>query len=374
MVGRVLAVVLLIGLLRTFPVTPALAAQPMTAQITYRGVFDCFEPTLNQPQADGEAIKLTTCETSAAIAANGQLYTASDKEIPGASSVMTLDLAGDTLTRNHYVDSPPILRLQKAEDFAVLPGGDRVFLTSSFDRMRSDSTDWDAYNTLLTWTVGQEDQVQVIEPTGHPETSLSLRLRLQRALPTADFPAGAPYFKVEGLASLPNNRLLFGIREIGQDYENFDYTLQLVATQWDEAAPQALGNFERIYEYDPQTHPQIHWPVGLSGLAWDAVHEQLLMLTSYERDETDIGLGAYLWTLSLEALAAQVPPTLVTQANGRPLQFAHKAEAITVLPDGRLLVIHDDDRVLGNRLIFNPEVEFYREPHQAAYTLVEWSD
>lgn len=343
-------------------------AAPTSAQITYRGVFDCFDASLSQPQGDN---KPTVCETSAIISANGILYTASDRPIPGASSVMTLNLDGDVITRSGYVEIPTIGRLKKAEDFAVTPRGNRVFLASAFNRVAADSSQ-DAFNTVLTWKVGKEDKALVIDPTGEPPTSVSLRAPIQKVLSNEAFPDGPPYFKIEGMASLPGKRLLFGVREIGQDYSHFDYAVKIIATKWKRFNPLHLSQFKQIYEYDPQNNPQIDHPVGLSSLAWDAAHEQLLLLTSFELEETDVGLGAYLWTLPLDDLEQQNPPTLITKADGEPLMFAHKAEGITILPDGRLLVIHDDDRVIGDRKIENPETEFYREPYQGAYTLVEW--
>ena len=364
---RTLAYVLLISLFWLTSTICSFAA-PTSAQITYRGVFDCFDASISQPQGD---TKPTFCQTSAVVAANSQIYTASDQDIPGASSVMTLKLDGDIITRDKYVEIPPRMRLEKAEDFAVTIDGDRIFLVSGFNRVSSDSSQ-DGFNTLLTWTVGQEEKVQVIEPSGEPETSVRLRIPIQKVLINEAFPDGAPYFKIEAIACLPDYRLLFGVREIGQDYSHFDYTMQILVAKWKQSAPQHLETMERIYVYEPQANPQIDRPVGLSSLAWDADHQQLLLLTSFELEETDIGLGAYLWTLSLDDLAQQNPPTLVTKANGEPLIFAHKAEGITILSDHRLLVIHDDDRVIGDRQIDNPEIEFYREPYQGAYTLVEW--
>lgn len=364
---RTLAHFLLISLFWLTSIVSSFAA-PTSAQITYRGVFDCFDASLSQPQGDSEP---TSCETSAIIAAHGQLYTASDREIPEASSVMTLKLDGDIISRDQYLEIPTILSLKKAEDFAVTPKGNRVFLASGFDRVASDSSK-DAFNTLLTWKVGKEKKTLVIDPTGEPPTSVSLRLPIQKALSNEAFPDGPPYFKIEGIASLPKHRLLFGVREIGQDYSNFNYTLQILETKWKRFDPLHLKTIQRIYEYDPQTNPQIDRPVGLSSLAWDAAHQQLLLLTSFELEETVAGLGGYLWTLSLDDLAQQNPPTLITKANGEPLIFAHKAEGITILPDNRLLVIHDDDRVVGDRQINDPEIDFYREPYQGAYTIVEW--
>ncbi|MGK7931374.1 MAG: hypothetical protein AB4041_08065, partial [Microcystaceae cyanobacterium] len=75
---------------------------------------------------------------------------------------------------------------------------------------------------------------------------------------------------------------------------------------------------------------------------------------------------------SLDDLEAQNPPTLVTKSNGEPLLFAHKTEGITVLSASKLLAIHDDDRILGDPQIDDPEREFFRERYQGAYSLVEW--
>lgn len=354
-------------------VAPAFA-ESVHAEIVYRGVIDCFDPP---PETEIEQ-RLTYCEASAAIFAENELfekkhiYIASDKDLDIGPAVIELDLEDVSLERDDYLRSSPILRMRKAEDFARVPNSERVFLTSGFDRVKEDSTEWDAYNMLITWKADREDEAIVVEPTGEPPSSLRLKTALTRALITPEFPAGAPYFKIEGLAMLPDERLVFGVREIGKAYNDFKYTVQLVAGQWDPDCPQDLGNLERIYSFDPGSNSTISEPIGLSSIAWDRFGDRLLILTSYETEETDTGLGAYLWVLSQEDLEQENPPTLVTKANGEPLVFAHKAEGVTVISEDQILVVHDDDRILGDPDIGDPEHEFYREAHQAAYTLVDW--
>ena len=51
--------------------------------------------------------------------------------------------------------------------------------------------------------------------------------------------------------------------------------------------------------------------------------------------------------------------------------FAHKGEGVAVINKKRVIIIHDDDRVLGRENIENPETQFSRQPHQAAYTIVD---
>ncbi len=86
-------------------------------------------------------------------------------------------------------------------------------------------------------------------------------------------------------------------------------------------------------------------------------------------------MGAYFWTLPLANLSDNQAPNLVLkQDSDSPLLFAHKAEALTVLSDDLVLLVHDDDRVLGRDSVEDPETQFSRGANQAAYTLVSLGD
>ena len=77
--------------------------------------------------------------------------------------------------------------------------------------------------------------------------------------------------------------------------------------------------------------------------------------------------------MPLADLDANHAPERVVKDDGAPLLFAHKAKGITVLSDSLVFVIHDDDRVLGREDVTDPETQFSRGAHQAAYTLVSLS-
>jgi hypothetical protein len=75
------------------------------------------------------------------------------------------------------------------------------------------------------------------------------------------------------------------------------------------------------------------------------MRDRLWLLTSFERDDEGPGsVDGYLWILDRAGLERGAAPTLVRGADGKPLMFGHKAEAVVILPDHRLLVVHDDDR------------------------------
>jgi hypothetical protein len=318
------------------------------------------------------------CETSAVVFDGTSIILASDKPIPGddRSPVFSFPYSGSgpidgSIT---YLTAPALVNAIKYEDMALTPDGQYVVASTGFDRVKSDSTDWDGYNTLLMWPVGDPDAVQVVEATAADgvTSSVGLRDKVSQALTTSEFPDGVPYFKVEGMTIIPGNRLLFGIREMGARYDDFSYAVKIIASPYEIADGQMsiTGDFELIYDFDPGTQPEIQQTVALSSIEYDGHHDRLYMLTSFETEETDEGLGAYLWTLPLDALDANQAPVLVFKDSDTPLLFAHKAEAVTVLSADLVMVVHDDDRVLGRDTVKDPETQFSRGMHQAAYTLV----
>jgi hypothetical protein len=363
-----------------------LTEAPTTAkygEIIKRGVLDCFEPGL--VSADGAPVY---CEASAIGFAGGQIVVASDKPVPGfgKSAVFSYsyDSNGALGKTPGYFTSDAFLRAEKYEDMTVTPDGSTVIATTGFDRIKSDSNEWDGFNTLLAWPVGYPEQVQIVEPTDHEGiiSSVGLRARISGALVSEEFPEEVPYFKVESLAAIPGNRLLFGIRELGVRYDQFVYTFKIISVPYVLTEEKLkLGEFSLVYDFDIDALPGSQQAdpgqqgtrpsPALSSIEYDAYHDQLYLLTSYEAEENDEGLGGYLWTLPLSALNTDHAPSPVLTESGGVLHFAHKAEGITVLSEHILMVIHDDDRVLGRQVVENPETQFSRQTHQAAYALVQ---
>ena len=227
---------------------------------------------------------------------------------------------------------------------------------------------------MMLWPVANPDAVTVVAATTTDgvTSSVNLRKNISQVLATTEFPLGAPYFKVESVAAIPGQQLLIGIRETGADYRDFSYTARIIAVPYTVAEHElALGDdFKLIYDFDPLTEAMITRETGLSSIEYDKYHDRLYLLTSYEIDESDEGMGGYLWVLPMQDFRAGKPPALVLREDGSPLLFSHKPEAVTVLGDNLVLVVHDDDRVLGSDVITNPETQFSRAANQAAYTVV----
>jgi len=353
---------------------PVTLSNSPTAEIVQTGLIDCFDENLS----DEKGAPLY-CEASAVAFDGTYLLFGSDKPIPGDSLSAIFAIAYDSGDRRthkvSYFTQPAFKSAVKYEDFTSTPDGKYFLATTAFDRFDNQPAKQDSYNTLLCWKKGEEAGVKVVAATEREGivSSVSLREKFSWALATPAFPQGPAYFKIEGLACIPGNRLLFGLREWGESFKKFEYTVKIIAVSYQISQDEfLLGNdFSLLYSFTPDSTRLNGHTVGLSGLAYDAYRDQLYLLTSYEKSADPEGLGAFLWTLPLTALNKYQPPALVLNRQRKPLMLAHKAEDIAVIGKNQVFMIHDDDRVLGSAGLRKGDELFYRKPHQAAYTVLK---
>lgn len=340
------------------------------AHVLERDVFPCFQAGLLDDA--GQAVN---AEISA-VAWDGQrLIMASDKPIPGdqRSAVFALECEegrpqADTLV---YYTAPLIRSALKYEDFALTVAGDHIVATTGFDRFSADDTSTHQYNQLLVWPSGHPESVRIVADTEDDgvDSSVGLRKQLSELL-------GVPYFKIEGLACLPgadggDDLLVFGIREIGQNYADFDYAVCLVGVPYRMDGDDLVltGDCRVLYDFDPTGWPGVDYVVGVSSLEYDPHNHRLFILTSFEVED-DAGNpvnGGYLWVLSMTDFHARKNPALVEDDKGAALQFVNKAEGLAVLSTRHVLIAYDPDRHLA---LGAGHERATREPHEAPYTLL----
>ena len=354
-------------------------AWAVTATIVERGLFDCFPAGL--AAEDGRAI---VCETSAVIKSGDDLVFATDNFVPGREHASVFALAGgrDGVAAGapRFLRESAILASGKLEAMTVTPDRAIILAATAFDRIALESAERDAYNMLLAWPAqpGQPAQIVAASTRGGVTSSIKVRHGLTQALASDAFPEGPPYFKVEGLAALPDGRLLFGIRALGESKEAVSLTIRIVSVSYEvQDGSVFLGeDFALIYDYDASNVWTLFArEVGLSSLEYDPYNDRLYLLTSYEIEEGDKGavssLGGFLWTLSVADLDAGKPPALVLRRKGRPLVFfAQKPEGLAVIDGAHVFVVHDDDAVLGCENAAERDARLCRQPHQAAYAVV----
>lgn len=359
-----MTLIILLGCLsacQTIRNTSSLNISNYTVQSLEEGLIDCFPPTW-----DSLKNRWTFCELSAAVVYNQELLVASDKAIPKHSSVLKMTLESKTISNPKsptYLDDALIQNATKFEDFSISPDQKHIFLTTGFDRLKEE--DWDAYNCLLSWPVGQPKQAQLLAKSNRNgvQSSIDLRKKISTALADNNQPQGPKYFKVEGLAVGPKQQLIFGIREMGNRYDDFQYKIVLLTIDYqiDKKGKIQLGEeMKAIYEFNPfkQDYPKLQLPIALSSIEYDVHHKHFYLTTSFEHNEK---LGAYLWILDQKSIKNGNAPQLLKTAEGTPFEMNHKAEAVSIIEKNKLLIIHDDDRTLIEG----------REPQQSAFQILE---
>jgi hypothetical protein len=312
---------------------------PAVAGVVNTGTVACFSADLLATK------KPPTCELSAVAKREDSLVFANDKPIPGDanSPVFSMAFSNPAVSGDRRPFTAPYFReATKYEGMTVTPDGKWVIATTAFDRFNEGKNDLDGYNRVLAWPAGRPEQVEAVIGKTH-EDSVLFRGRMLRLLQAGE-PAEIKYFKIEGLAALPD-KLLFGVREMGKDHENFQYARKLVEVGYsiDPTGKLVIGDDLKLNYQFTVSEPGVPADVGLSSVEYDRDNGRLYLLTSYERDQD---IGAYLWVLPItdDSLAGN-PPVLVKTAQGKPLHFAHKAEGLAILDQSRVLVIHDDDRI-----------------------------
>ncbi len=334
--------------------------------ITEEHFIDCFADGL---QADGREV---WCEASAVFYDGAHLYFANDKDMPGVdASVFYIPYDGKKIYPDKpvYFSQPALKSSHKYEDFALTPDRKHVFLTTGFDRIKSDSHEWDGYNSLLYWSsdkLPNSFSPKNTKLAQNENFSLTLRKALSKALRSSQFPEGMPYFKVEGLAAT-DTKLYFGIREEGKKFDDFAYKVKLVSVPYRFALDSLIlsEDFQVISDINIATmHPGLPPNLALSSIEYDRARKVFWLLTSSEGENQ--ANSAYLWWATEADLKANKMNIVNDRLTKLPLTFTNKAEDLALVAKNRLFIIHDDDRS-------KPKVGgVIRKPHQAAYSIVEF--
>jgi len=336
-----------------------MSALPITSgHIVDSGFITCFPKNLTT--AENLSVY---CKTSAVAYYNNTLIFASEEPIIGEqrSAVFTMQYTNHQLQSLTYLTHPSFVNTMGYSDFALTPDGQYLIATTSFDRIQTNSTERNNYNTVLIWRAADPSTVKEISP---------IRDKLAYSLNNNEYPNGIPYFKIEGLAAIPGNKLLFGVGEVGSSYEDFEPVIKIIAVSYTIENDSLLlaDDFQVVYNHNPGAVAALKYPIALSGLEYDKYHDQLLILTRSVKTIPSDSLETFLWALPIRDLDVVKPARLLMNGDDKPLIFGHKAEDITLLDSSTAFVIHDDEFVLNIPTIDKGNLE--RFPNQTAYSVI----
>lgn len=326
------------------------------------GIIKCFpEGKKKKILKDNEEKEVeASCELSAVQFYKNTLIFGNDKTFldQEISPIFSVPYKDETPEINSitYYKNPKFYSTKKFEDFSITLDKKYIFATTSFDR---DDKNFE-YNSVLFWQPNRSNEADFLTVLEENKESRDIKKYIQREL------NNSKYFKEEGLTIIPEDKIIFGIREEGESYKNFNYTFKLISASlvYMNSKYYLKNDFKLIYNFTNSKNYTSE-NVGISGLAWDNYNKRILILTSFEEKEN---IGAYLWSLDLNQLKKNAEPNLIYNHN-LPLKFEHKAEGVTVIDKNQIFIISDDDRIIKTSNIKNSS--YSRKPNESIYDLIE---
>ena len=328
------------------------------ANIFEQGYINCFpEKTFNKKK------QAASCELSGVAYYRDSLFLINDKRIPATTPLMACRF------KIHFHNVPTdklgginVLNARKLEAITITPKQKYMFMITAFDRFDNKKPKDDRYNILLYKKLGanKDEKIAYLTERDGISSSLIMRKMIRKALRTRKFKEGPPYFKISGLAALPNNILLIGVREIGYDKDNNEYSMTIIGASYDIVDEEFYfkEDLEVVYHFNPSRYSKKDLkPIGLTGMEYDIHNKCLYLITAYENEKkdekkkTDKDIGGYLWVLSIKDFMENRPPKLVVLEDNTPLLFAHKPGGVAIIDSDKIIVVHDDDRIEGRKNI-----------------------
>lgn len=339
-----------------------------SAEVIEKNLISCFDHKINNSKA-----KLVPASPSTVTFTGSQLLFANDRPIPGntRSAVFSIDFpfkknhplnfSSNTIT---YHTDHPFKQARKYESSTLTPDGKYIILATGFSTAGHVPLSDHPYNTMLVFPTNSPEKVKVVSPNTYNGVTSSLPLKNQigYALRTEKHPNGPPYHNTEGLAAIPGNQLLFGIRQVGIDYDNFEFVIKILKASYEIIDGQLYvsDDFTLAYEVDLKELTNINHPLGLSSLEYDQYNNRLYLLTTCERESSPP--CSYLWILPLDDFNNNRPPHLVYDKDGNPLCFSNKMEGLAVINSNTIFIVADDDHKKDSLPI--------HDTNKAAYAIV----
>jgi hypothetical protein len=264
----------------------------------------------------------------------------------------------------------------KIEDFSLSPDKKFAIGATAFDRGDKDKHRRDGFNTIFYWQIGSEENLLVANEICLDgfTSSVSLRPIIQNGLKCKEFPDGPHYFKIEGVALIPGNKIVFGIREMGIHYKEFKYVMKILMGSYIyEKGKLTIGNdIKLVFDYKSEDKLNLMGDVGISSMEYNSFDKKLYFTTSFEPEDFKKDNGSYIWSLTIKELINNKKPHLLMDKNNKmPFLMNHKAEGITIIDEKTLFIAHDEDRHLGQVTLVPSMKKITKEPQMIVYTKIQ---
>ncbi len=345
--------------------------EKVVAKVVYSKYMSCFpEGTINFDKTE------VSLELSGVSYYHDSLFIVSEKEIPGTSSFFAGPFKIPFKRRNlSPISNIDVLNSLTFAGLALTPYQKYLFAVTSFRSGSMSYPAWDNYNMLFYKRLVPPEPFSLAYTVERNEiySSLDLYPKFKKALRTKLHKKGPPYFEIGGIAAIRENYLLFAISKIGENPNNYENVNIIIGAKYEiiDNEFSFIEEIKELYRFEPDINLNLRGPMALTGIEYDKYNNWIYLLCSYNKGDRDIDLGGYLWVLPMRNFILKKAPILVEDDDGLPISFAHKPGGITVLDKNQILIVFDDDRVIGSDVIIDNRTQFKRKQNEAAYLILE---
>jgi len=344
------------------------SSKPITAEIIYDGYFQCFEDSLMQDNG-----KPFTCEPSTVVYLNNKVFIANDKVFPFNNSSLFCFILQDTSSLDNYTNFTDSIFYLVNKYEASTHTLDKKFIifSSAYSYATSHPEHGQKYNTTIYFNpddISNNGILHFAKNSGF--SSVDVKEGIKSALKSDSFPNGPDYLKLEGMAIFPDNKLIFGIREFGDAYDDFQYTITFLQANFQQTDTniELTSEITKTYDFFPSDTLDILFPLGLSSVEFNWFDSTIYFVTSHETGHFTSEICSYVWYISIDDFFNQKPAEILKDKNNEPLKFIHKIEGLTIIDKNTLLLIADDDRITG---VGETNPSFTRSLNEAYWCVVK---
>jgi hypothetical protein len=315
-------------------------------------------------------------EASSLLKVEDKYLIANDKPIPGHCPLVAIQAKAFSNEASNPSFASPIdaAAFEKSEKVeSTAHGRDFSFAATDFEWITNNPAEADTYNNLVRWPKTDVSQAVLLHATERDgvRSSRILRDSFSAALHSAKYPSGPPYYKVEGLEQIDNQCLIFGIREVGTDYEHPEPCFVLLEASIEKGSdqlPTISRSFTKSLEFSPKVPGLEDLQFGLTSLESDEDNKVFIASTASENNGV---FKSVFWIFSrTDGRFSQ--PRLIYNLKGEPLVLTHKVEGLVFDSNNTFLAICDDDRELTT--VATSGSTLSRKPNEAAYFHIKISD
>ncbi len=301
------------------------------ASVAIQGTVSC---NIKGESADQKA---KSCEMSSAANVGQYIMAGNDKDDSSFYMYKIEDFKSEDGPANTFMNYRlPVaddLQIKKNESITMFK--DWVLAFSAFDR-----TTKPEYTKAIAF---KPDHASKTMQNGHVIADRKLMDKVL-ALLQVDFTKKLGYVAIESAvvvkdpAHADKHLLLMGVRTTGETYQDpeLSYLVKIISFPIKEEGGKVVIDIEQAkVAYNSTKYEKF----GMSDLAYSAKDDMLYMLLSFEKDDK---FNGKLLKIQMEDFWENEEATLVDDA----LFNEHKTEGLTILDDGKIFVLCDDDRGL----------------------------